>query len=104
MVEAVRQAVREQRDESTGTVDRLRRRVEQILREGDVEPAEVMPSRAGFYRLVEGVSAGKHTFGSARTRRSLAKRPDRSFGTVSAIRPGQWMQIDSSPLNIAVRL
>jgi putative transposase len=46
VVEAVRQAVREQTDESTGTVDRLRWRVEQILREGGVEPAQVMPSRA----------------------------------------------------------
>ncbi|MEV6034016.1 Mu transposase C-terminal domain-containing protein [Nonomuraea sp. NPDC052116] len=104
VVDAVGQAVLEQTDASTGTVDRLRRRVEQILVEAGVDPAEVMPSRAGFYRVVSAVSAGKHTFGSARTRRSLAKQPDRPFGTVTAVRPGQWMQIDSSPLNIAVRL
>ena len=104
VVDAVRQAVREQTDASTGTVDRVRRRSEQILAEAGVDPAGVMPSRAGFYRLVKSVSEGKHTFGSARTRRSLAKQPDGPFGTVTAFRPGQWMQIDSSPLNIAVRL
>ncbi len=104
VVDAVRQAVREQTDASTGTVDRVRRRTEQILAEAGVEPAEVMPSRAGFYRLAKTVSEGKHTFGSARTRRSLAKQPAGPFGTVTAFRPGQWMQIDSSPLNIAVRL
>ena len=104
LVEAVGQAVREQTDASTGTVDRVRHRTEEILAAGGVDPAEVMPSRAGFYRLADSVSAGKHTFGSARTRRSLAKQPARPFGTVTAARPGQWMQIDSSPLNIAVRL
>src|SRR5450755_1772521 len=104
VVDAVRQAVREQTDASTGTVDRVRRRTEQILAEAGTDPADVMPSRAGFYRLVKSVSQGKHTFGSARTRRSLAKQPDGPFGTVTAFRPGQWMQIDSSPLNIAVRL
>jgi putative transposase len=96
--------VREQTDASTGTVDRVRRRTEQILAEAGVDPAGVMPSRAGFYRLVKSVSEGKHTFGSPRTRRSLAKQPDGPFGTVTAFRPGQWMQIDSFPLNIAVRL
>lgn len=104
VVDTVRQAVREQTDASTGTVDRVRRRVEQILAEDGVDPAEVMPSRAGFYRVVRSASLGRHTFGSARTRRSLAKQPDGPFRTVTAVRPGQWMQIDSSPLNIAVRL
>ena len=63
-----------------------------------------MPSRATFYRLVERVSAGRHTFGSARTRRSLAKQPDGPFGTVTAVRPGEWMQIDSTPLDVRVVL
>jgi putative transposase len=104
VVDAVRQAVREQAGASTGTVGAVRRRTEQILAEAGTEPAEVMPSRAGFYRLARTVSQGKHTFGSARTRRSLARQPAGPFGTVTAFRPGQWMQIDSSPLNIAVRL
>jgi hypothetical protein len=104
VVDALRQAVEEQASASTGTAARLRRRVEQILGAAGTDPAEVMPSRTGFYRLVERMTAGKHTLGSARTRRSLAKQPGRPFGTVTAIRPGQWMQIDSSPLNIAVRL
>ncbi|RZU51196.1 Mu transposase-like protein [Krasilnikovia cinnamomea] len=105
VVEAVRQAVREQTDVSTGTVGRLRRRVEKILaaQPADQEPV-VMPSRATFYRLVERVAAGKHTFGSARTRQSLAKQPARPFGTVTAFRPGEWMQIDSTPLNVRVAL
>jgi putative transposase len=34
----------------------------------------------------------------------VAKRPDRPFGTVSAFRPGEWTQIDSTPLNVRVVL
>ncbi|MFI6519909.1 Mu transposase C-terminal domain-containing protein [Spirillospora sp. NPDC050679] len=107
VLEAIVQAIREQTDLSTGTVGKLRRRVEQILAgQHGLTPdqaAEAMPSRATFYRLVDKATAGKHTFGSARTRRSLAQQPERPFRTLAAARPGQWMQIDSSPLNVAVR-
>ncbi|WP_227999011.1 hypothetical protein [Nocardia australiensis] len=30
------------------------------------------------------------SFGSARTHRSLAQRPDGPFGAVPALRPGKW--------------
>lgn len=103
-VDAIRQAAEEQKDASTGTADRIRRRTEQILADAGIDPAEVMPSRAGFYRVLAGVTPGKHTLGSARTRQTQAKQPDHEFGTVTAFRPGQWMLIDSTPLNIAVRL
>lgn len=102
---AIEQAVAEETNRSTGTVTRLRRRVEQILAsEHDLDPASVMPARATFYRLAQQMSTGKHTFGSARTRRSLAKRPDGPFGTVTAVRPGEWTQIDSTPLDVRVVL
>jgi putative transposase len=105
VLQAIGQAVAEQTTRSTGTVVRLRRRVEQILAdEHGVDPSSVMPARATFYRLAERISAGKHTFGSARTRRSLAQRPDGPFGTVTAVRPGEWTQIDSTPLDVRVVL
>ncbi len=106
VVDAVRRAVAEETGRSTGTVDRLRRRTGQILaaEHGVADPSSVMPSRATFYRLVARVAAGKHTFGSARTRRSLAKRPDGPFGMVTSVRPGEWTQIDSTPLDVRVVL
>ena len=104
IVEAVRQAVAEQADQSTGTIGRLRRRVEKILAAECGADAPPMPSRATFYRLVERVSHGTHAFGSARTRRSLAKQPEGPFGTVRAARPGEWVQIDSTPLDVRVVL
>jgi transposase InsO family protein len=105
VLQAIRQAVAEETDRSTGTVGRLRRRVEKILAgEHGLDPASVMPARATFYRLAAQVAAGRHTFGSARTRRSQAQRPDGPFGTVAALRPGEWTQIDSTPLDVRVVL
>jgi hypothetical protein len=103
VVAATRQAIAEETDRSTGTVGRLRRRVEQLLAEtaqaGD-RPA--MPPERTFYRLVERLASGRHTFGSARTRRSLARQPEGPFGAVTATRPGEWTQIDSTPLDVRV--
>jgi putative transposase len=106
VADAVRRAVADETDRSTGTADRLRRRVVQILacEHGLADPSLLMPSRATFYRLVARAAAGKHTFGSARTRRSLARRPEGPFGTVASVRPGEWMQIDSTPIDVRVVL
>ena len=105
VLQAIGQAVAEETNRSTGTVARPRRRVEQILAsQHGVDPSSVMPARATFYRLAGQISAGRHTFGSARTRRSLAQRPDGPFGTVTAVRPGEWTQIDSTPLDVRVVL
>ena len=58
-----------------------------------------MPSERTFYRLAGRLASGRHTIGSARTRRSLARQPDGPFGTVTAARPGEWTQVDSTPLD-----
>ncbi len=104
VADAARQAIGEETDRSTGTVRRLERRTRKILEGAHGPDAPPMPSQRTFYRLVRQLAAGKHTFGSARTRRSLAKQPDGPFGTVSAARPGEWMQIDSTPLDVRVVL
>jgi putative transposase len=105
VVEATRRAIGEETDRSTGTVGRLRRRVAQLLAEAAAETGEAappVPPERTFYRLVARLASGKHTFGSARTRRSLAKQPEGPFGTVTAARPGEWTQIDSTPLDVRV--
>jgi hypothetical protein len=86
------------------TVEFFRWRVEQILECEFGSGAVPLPSRATFYRLFGKLSAGQHTTGSARTRRSLAGRPAGPFGQVTPVRPGELMQIDSTPLDVLVRL
>jgi hypothetical protein len=41
---------------------------------------------------------------SAVTRRSLANRPDGPFGSVTALRPGELVQIDTTPLDVMALL
>jgi putative transposase len=105
VITAIEKAVAGETDRSTGTVTRLRRRVAQSLAaEHGIDPAQVMPPRTTFYRLVGQISAGRHTFGCAPTRRSLAQRPDGPFGAVTVLRPGEWCPVDSTPLDVRVVL
>ncbi len=104
LVAAIGQAVGEQTIRSTGTRVRLRRRVGQILAAEHGADAAALPPKTTFYRLVGQLSAGRHTFGSARTRRSLANRPEGPFGTVVVARPGEVVQIDTTPLDVMVVL
>lgn len=102
VVDALRKVVDEQTDRSTVSAQVLRRRMERIL-EVEHGPGVVpLPSRTAFYRLLKAVSSGRHTLGSARTRRSLAKQPDGVFGQLTAARPGEVMEIDSTPLDVLV--
>jgi transposase InsO family protein len=104
IVDALRTAIAEQTDKSSGTAGRVQRRTRQILTAEHGQDAPAMPSERTFYRLFAALSKGRHTTGSARTRRSAAQPPDGPFGTVTAARPGEWMQIDSTPLNVRVVL
>ncbi len=104
IVEATRTAIAGETDRSTGTVARLHRRVGQLLTELHGPDAPALPAQRTFYRLVARLSAGQHTFGSARTRRSLAKQPHGPFGLVTTSRPGEIVQIDSTPLDVRVVL
>jgi transposase InsO family protein len=104
LVEAVREIIAEQTDASTGTRSRLIRRVvkrvEQIHGPGVVP----LPGRTAFYALVDRLSQGKHTFGSAVTRRQMANRPAGLFTPTFASRPGEQVQIDSTPIDVMVIL
>lgn len=104
VVEAMRQAIAEATQESSRTATFLFWRTGQILEAAHGPGVVELPSQRSLYRLLEKLSAGKHTTGSARTRRSLADRPDGPFGETDAWAPGEVMQIDSTPLDVLVRL
>ncbi|NGN63178.1 DDE-type integrase/transposase/recombinase [Streptomyces sp. A7024] len=104
VVAALRQALAEAVDESSKTVEFFRWRTQRILAAEHGEGVVAMPSRATFYRLFAKVDAGGHATGSAATRRSLANRPEDPFSGVTADRPGELVQIDSTPFDVAVLL
>jgi putative transposase len=104
VLEALEQAVSEAADRSTRTTGYYYWRVQQILAGRHGTGVVAVPSRSAFYELFARMSKGQHIAGSARTRRSLASRPEAPFGTVTACRPGELMQIDSTPLDVMVLL
>lgn len=105
VVAVIRRLIDKETDLSTGTVSRLRRKLEKAL-VAEYGPDDVpkVPAQATFYRLIKRLEEGKHTFGSARTRRSLAKQPEGPFGAVTVARPGEMVEIDSTPLDVRVVL
>lgn len=104
VVEAMRQAIAEAEQESSRTATYLFWRTGQILEAARGPGVVELPSQRSLYRLLEKLSAGRHTTGSARTRRSLAGRPGGPFGETDAWAPGEVMQMDSTPLDVLVRL
>jgi transposase InsO family protein len=104
LVDAAREVIAAETDVSTGTRSRLIRRVI-----GQVEathgPGVVpLPGKTTFYKLIDTLAVGRHTFGSAATRRQTANRPAGVFTPSFAARPGEQVQIDSTPIDVLVLL
>jgi putative transposase len=59
-----------------------------------------LPSQRTFERLVDALAAGQHTFGPATSRRTQANRPPGPFTPTAASRPGEMVQIDTTPLDV----
>jgi hypothetical protein len=58
--------------------------------------------KIAFYGLIDRLSTGRHTFGSAVTRRQTANRPAGPFTPTLVSRPGEQVQIDSTPIDVMV--
>jgi putative transposase len=104
LVMAIAEALDAETHGSTGTRSRLIRRVTKSLEETYGPGAVPLPGKTTFYKLIDTLSTGRHTFGSAVTRRQLANRPDGPFEPTLADRPGEQVQIDSTPLDVMVLL
>jgi hypothetical protein len=104
LVAAIGTAMQAETLVSTGTRSRLRRRVQQRLAAEHGAGVVPMGSRATFYRLVAALDVGRHTFGEATTRRSQANRPPRPFTSTFASRPGEFVQLDTTPLDVLALL
>ncbi|MFD6028892.1 Mu transposase C-terminal domain-containing protein [Streptomyces griseoluteus] len=103
VVAAMRQAIKEGVETSTRNGSYLIWRTGEIIRENGGDLAE-LPSRRTLYRLLDRLTAGTHTTGSAVTRRSTAHGAAAPFGELTVSAPGEVMQIDSTPLDVMVRL
>ncbi|MGW3121928.1 Mu transposase C-terminal domain-containing protein [Streptomyces sp. NPDC001107] len=100
----MRQAIAETAEASSRTIGFIIWRTKQILSDQEETTGIELPSRATLYRLFDKLATGTHATGSARTRRSIGARPSGPFSEVPASAPGELMQIDSTPMDVLVRL
>jgi transposase InsO family protein len=104
LVEVIREVIAAETDLSTGTRSRLIRKVVKAVEAAHGPGVVPLPSQRTFYKLLDALSAGRHTFGSAVTRRQTANRPAKAFTPTFAARPGEQVQIDSTPIDVMVLL
>jgi putative transposase len=63
----------------------------------DVVP---VPSKTTAYERLTELTKGRYSFGSAKARRSVAERPKGVFGRLRATRPGEYVVLDTTPLDV----
>ncbi|MEV0233471.1 hypothetical protein [Nonomuraea sp. NPDC050786] len=89
-----------EREDSNGGLDRFYRRLQDRLDDEHGPGVVKLPSSSTIARYVEVLLPGQYTFGRAPSRRSAAARPQRSYGPDEAVRPGQVVMIDATPLDV----
>ncbi len=63
-------------------------------------PEGSVPSRTSAYRRLAELDKGRYTFGEAKQRRSVAKRPQGVLGQLRPTRPGQYVLMDGYRLDV----
>ncbi len=87
-------------DESTGDMNRFKRRVQNRLDAEHGKGQVRLPEITTFRRWMEMTLPGRHTTGSAVTRRTTSNRPEDSYGAVTASRVGEVVMLDTTPLDV----
>jgi len=100
VVAAAAAVIQAQTGTSTGTKSRAIRQIRQCLDDEHGAGVVEMPSQSSCYRLLEVLSAGKYSFGSAVTRRQTANKPSGAYTATTAARPGEQVQLDATPLDV----
>lgn len=99
IVDAVRHVLLEHRDKSTITRSRVIELAKYRVKEQYPNEKIVIPSNQSFYRLLKATTKGTHAFGSAKGRRNAANRPKQTYRRQEASRPGEFLLIDTTPLD-----
>lgn len=69
----------------------------------DRHPGARVPSRSVAYKRLRELDRGRYTFGTAKHRRSVAARPQGAMGRLRADRPGQYVVLDTTKLDVFAR-
>jgi transposase InsO family protein len=63
----------------------------------DVVP---LPAKTTAYSRLNQLAKGRYSFGSAKGRRSVVERPRGVFGRLRPMRPGEYVVLDTTPLDV----
>jgi len=100
-LDAARAVIDERTGRSTPTKALVLQTVEARLVGEFGEGVVPAPSRSKGYQLLGELSRGRNTFaGSAKGRRSIANRPVGVYGRLRATRPGEYLVLDTTPLDV----
>ena len=98
---ACREVIAEHTDASTPTKAMILERVQARLAATHGEGTVPTPGRTKAYEVLTELARGRNTFtGSAKGRRSIARRPASSYGRLVATRPGEFLLLDTTPLDV----
>lgn len=99
--EAVRCVMAESVNASTPTRSALLRRVEERLTAEYGKGTVAIPARSTAYVRLAALAKGTNALsGSAKARRSIAQRPQGTFGRLRASRPGEYVVLDTQDLDV----
>lgn len=104
VIAAIEQALQAQKERSTGTLSRLRRTVGWILEDAHGAGTVKVPPASTFNRLVHALADRQGLLGTAAQRRRHSSRPAPPFTPTVALRPGELVMLDSTPLDVMVVL
>ena len=93
-IEVLSSFVNESNPTKQSVINRANREFQRQVPDGKV------PSTSVAYRRLEELDKGRYTFGVAKQRRSVAKRPTGVLGRLRADRPGQYVLLDSYRLDV----
>lgn len=100
-VEICREVLAEHTDASTPTKAIVLERVHARLVDQFGDGVVVEPGRTRAYEALSELSRGRNSFrGSAKGRRSIAGRPQGTYGRLRATRPGEYLLLDTTPLDV----
>ncbi len=86
--------------ESTPTKKAVLGRVQRLLDEEFGPGAVPVPGKTVAYARVDELAKGRQAFGQGKARRSIAERPQGMYGRLRAQYPGEYVLMDSTPLDV----
>ncbi|HUY44207.1 MAG TPA: hypothetical protein VMV92_00555 [Streptosporangiaceae bacterium] len=99
-LEMARVVLAEHTDASTPTRDMILARIEARLEAEHGPGAVPVPGRTRARALLREISRGTSAFGGAKARREIAGRPAPPYGRLRATRPGEYLLLDTSRLDV----